>query len=67
MRDTSIVHLSFINCLCHLEFGVLQQLKLLQGLGMTHRPKIVYESYSSHEKIKKQCCLLCIVLNFGVS
>ena len=71
MRDTSVVHLNtrcFINCLCHLELGILQRLKLLQGLGMTHRPKIVYEPYGSHDKLKKkQCCLLCIVLNFWLS
>ena len=30
-------------CLCHLELGVPQQLKLLQGLGMIHRPNIVHE------------------------
>ena len=63
----SIVKLNkrcFKHCLCHLELGVLQQLKLLQGL---HRQKIVYVSYSSHDKIKEQCCLLCIVLNFGQS
>ena len=52
MRDTSIVDLNkrvFIHCLCHLELGVLQQLKLLQGLGMVHRPQIFYDSYSSHK------------------
>ena len=44
---TTIVHLNtrcFSHCLCHLELGVLQQLKLLQGLGMVHRPQIVYDS-----------------------
>ena len=66
----SIVHLNkrcFNHCLCHLEFGVLQQLKLLQWLVMIHWSKIVYKSYSSHDKIKEQCCLLCIVLNFWLS
>ena len=55
MRDPSIVHLNtrcFIHCLCYLELGVLQQLKLLQWLGMIHRSQIVYESSSSHHKIK---------------
>ena len=65
MRDTSIVHLNK-RC-CHLELGVLQQLKLLQWLGMVHRPQIVYECSSSHDKIKQQCCLLCTGLNFGLS
>ena len=32
-----------------------------------HRPTIVDESYSSHDKEKEQCPSLCIVLNFGVS
>ena len=52
MMDISIVHLNkgcFNHCLCHLELGVLQQLKLLQGLGMIHRSQIVYESYSLHD------------------
>ena len=45
MRDTSIVHLNrrcFKHCLCHLQLGVLQQLKLLQGLVMVHRSQIVW-------------------------
>ena len=66
----SIVHLDkrcFIHCLCYLELGVLQQLKLLQWLGMLHRSQIVHESSSSHDKIKEQCLLLCIVLNVGLS
>ena len=70
IRDTSIVHLNtrcFNHCLYHLELGVLQQLKLLQWMGMIHRSKIVHESYSSHDMIKEQCCLLCIVFNFRLS
>ena len=74
MRDTSIVHLNkgcFIHCLCHLELGVLQQLKLLQALGMVHRSQTVYESSSSHDKIKNNafCFALCLTLvyeNFPV-
>ena len=44
MKDTCIVHLNkrwFIHCRCHLELVVLQQLKLLQALGMVRRPQIV--------------------------
>ena len=63
MRDMKV----FIHCLCHLELGVPQLLKLLQVLGMIHRSKIVHKSYSSHDKIKEQCNLLCIVLNFRLS
>ena len=65
MKDMNIVHLDkscFIHCLCHLELGALQQLKLLQALGMIHRPQI----QSSYKKIKEQCLMLCIVLNFGL-
>ena len=64
MRDTSIVQLNkiyFNNCLCHLELGVPQQLKLLQGLGMVHRSQIVYESYSSHDN-NVACLVLCLTL-----
>ena len=56
-------------CLCHLhELGVLQTIDvaLRAGNGI-HRPTIVDDSYSSHDKEKEQCLLLCIVLNFGVS
>ena len=55
MRDISIVDLNercFIHCLpfFHLELGVQQELKFLQGLGMIHRPQTVYESSSLHDK-----------------
>ena len=39
---------------------------LRAGNGI-HRPTIVDESYSSHDKEKEQSLLLCIVLNLGVS
>ena len=39
---------------------------LRAGNGI-HRPTIVDESYSLHDKEKEQCLLLCIVLNLGVS
>ena len=56
-----------LSTVCHLELGLLQQLKLLQGLGMIHWPQIVYEFSSLHEKLKEQCLLLCIVPNMGPS
>ena len=62
MRDISIVHLNrrcFNHCPCHLELEV--------ALRLVHRLTIVNESYSSHDKEKEQCLLLCIVLNHGVS
>ena len=50
-----------------MERGVLQTIDvaLRAGNGI-HRPTIV-DSYSSHDKEKEQCLLLCIVLNLGVS
>ena len=33
------------HCLCHLELAILQQSKLLSGLGTVHRPTICNESY----------------------
>ena len=36
-------------------------------LSIFYRSKIVHESYSSHDMIKEQCCLLCIVFNFRLS
>ena len=62
IRDVNIVHSNkrcFIYCLQHLELRVLQQLKLLQALEMVHRPQIVYECSSSHDKIKNN--VFCIV------
>ena len=47
-----------------LEIGVLQQLKLLQELENVHRPQIVYESCSSHDKEKEQCVLSTTWLRF---
>ena len=51
-----------------MELGVLQTIDvaLRAGNGI-HRPTIVDESYSSHDKEKERCHLLCIVLNLGVS
>ena len=51
-----------------MELGVLQTIDvaLRTGNGI-HRPTIVDESYSSHDKEKEQCPWLYIVLNFGVS
>ena len=51
-----------------MELGALQtvDVALRAGNGI-HRPTIVDESYSSHDKKKEQCPSLCIVLNFGVS
>ena len=55
-------------CLCHLELGVLQTIDVAVKAGNgIHRPTIVDESYSSHDKEKEQCLSLCIVLNLGVS
>ena len=34
---------------------------------MVYMPSIIDESYSSHDKEKEQCFLVCIVLNLGVS
>ena len=64
MMDISIVQLNkgcFNHCLCHLKLGVLQQLKLLQGLGMFTEAKIVYESYSSQDN-HAVCFVLCLTL-----
>ena len=51
-----------------MELGVLQTIDvaLRAGNGI-HRPTIVDESYSLHDKEKQQCILLCIVLYLGVS
>ena len=51
-----------------MELGVLQTIDvaLRAGNGI-HRPTIVDESHSSHDKEKERCLLLCIVLNLGVS
>ena len=51
-----------------MELGVLQTIDvaLRAGNGI-HRPTIVDDSYSSHDKEKEQCLLLCIVFNLGVS
>ena len=51
-----------------MELGVLQTIDvtLRPGNGI-HRPTMVNESYSLHDKEKEQCILLCIVLNLGVS
>ena len=65
--------LSIIGChkdafaIC-MELGVLQTIHvaLRAGNGI-HRPTIVDESYSSHDKEKEQSLLLCIVLNLGIS
>ena len=40
-----------LSAIWSLEYHV-QQLKLLQGLGMIHMPQKVYDSYSSHHMIK---------------
>ena len=51
-----------------MELGVLQTIDvaLRAGNGI-HRPTIVDESYSSHDKEKEQSHLFCILLNLGVS
>ena len=51
-----------------MELGVLQTIgvALRAGNGI-HRPTIVDESYSSHEKEKEQCPSLCDVLNLGIN
>ena len=51
-----------------MELGVLQTIDvaLRAGNGI-HRPTIVDEFYSSHDKEKEQCLSLYIVLNLGVS
>ena len=51
-----------------MELGVLQTIDvtLRAGNGI-HRPTIVDEFYSSHDKEKEQCLSLYIVFNFGVS
>ena len=51
-----------------MELGVLQTIAIILRAGNgVHRPTIVDESYSSHDKEKEQCPSLCIVLNFGVT
>ena len=59
MRDTKYCTL-FINCLCHLELGVPQQLKLLQWLGMIHRSRQDKETML----FALYCAFYC---NFGLS
>ena len=67
------LYLSIIGChedaFCHLH-GTWSietiDVALRAGNGI-HRPTIVDESYSSHDKEKEQSLLLCIVLNLGVS
>ena len=51
-----------------MELGVLQTIDvaLRAGNGI-HRPTIVDEFYSSHDKEKEQCLSPYIVLNLGVS
>ena len=51
-----------------MELGVLQTIDvaLRAGNGI-HRPTIVDEFYSSHDKEKEQCLSLYIVLNLCVS
>ena len=34
---------------------------------MVYMPSIIDQSYSSHDKEKEQCLLVCIVLHLGVS
>ena len=67
------MYLSIVGChedafaIC-MELGVLQTIAVVLRAGNgIHRPTIVDESYSSHDKEKEQCPSLCIVLNFGVS
>ena len=36
MRDLLCLNKRFNYCLCHLELGILQQLKMLQVLGKVH-------------------------------
>ena len=50
----------------NLEYIATIEIALRAGNGI-HRPTIVYESYSSHDKEKEQCLSLCNVLNLGVS
>ena len=50
-----------------MELGVLQTIDVpLRAGNGKHRPTIVDESYSSHDKEKEQCPSLCIVLDIGV-
>ena len=55
-------------------FAISIELRVLRTINVAlragndiHRPTIVDDSYSSHDKEKEQCLLLCIVLNLGVS
>ena len=51
-----------------MELRVLQTINVALRAGNgVNRPTIVAGSYSSHDKEKEQCLLLCIVLNLGIS
>ena len=65
MRDISTVHLNKRFQPLSLPSGVLSIAAIEVALRVVHRLTIV--SYSSHDKEREQCLLLCIVLNLGVS
>ena len=67
MKDVSIVHVNkrcFIHCLPSGAWSTAT-IEVTTMAGMVHRPRIVYESSSSHDKIKNNAFLLCIVVKFG--